>query len=187
MDDASLLRELEPVAARLLDRHLGTTKEWFPHELVPWSRGRDFAPGEAWEAPPLDEGVTSALYVNLLTEDNLPYYFQTIDAVFDGDGAWPTWTRRWTAEEGRHAIVIRDYLTVTRALDPVALERARMHQVSTGQVPQPTSVTEGIVYVALQELATRIAHRNAGKALDDRAGYEVMARVAADENLHYLF
>ena len=39
----------------------------------------------------------------------------------------------------------------------------------------------------LQELATRISHRNTGKLLDDPAGYEVMARVAADENLHYLF
>jgi acyl-[acyl-carrier-protein] desaturase len=43
------------------------------------------------------------------------------------------------------------------------------------------------VYVALQELATRIAHRNTGKLLDDRAGYDVMGRVASDENLHYLF
>src|SRR5205085_870889 len=48
---------------------------------------------------------------------------------------------------------------------------------------------DGFVYVALQELATRVAHHNTGKALQatDRAGYEVMKRVAADENLHYLF
>src|SRR5207248_7491072 len=56
-----------------------------------------------------------------------------------------------------------------------------------GQVPQPTSVVDGLVYVALQELATRIAHRNTGKLLGDDAGYQVMARVAADENLHHLF
>jgi acyl-[acyl-carrier-protein] desaturase len=83
--------------------------------------------------------------------------------------------------------VIRDYLTVTRAIDPIALERARMHQVSSGIVPEPETAADGFVYVALQELATRIAHRNTGKLLDDRAGYDVMARVAADENLHYLF
>ena len=40
---------------------------------------------------------------------------------------------------------------------------------------------------ALQELATRIAHHNTGKALPDGEGYTVMKRVAADENLHYLF
>jgi acyl-[acyl-carrier-protein] desaturase len=32
-----------------------------------------------------------------------------------------------------------------------------------------------------------VSHRNTGKLLEDRAGYDVMARVAADENLHYLF
>jgi acyl-[acyl-carrier-protein] desaturase len=69
----------------------------------------------------------------------------------------------------------------------VALERGRMSQVSGGLVPQPASVADGIVYVTLQELATRISHRNTGKLIPDKAGYEVMARVAADENLHYLF
>jgi acyl-[acyl-carrier-protein] desaturase len=43
------------------------------------------------------------------------------------------------------------------------------------------------VYVSLQELATRVAHFNTAKALDDTAGYEIMKRVAADENLHFLF
>ena len=125
--------------------------------------------------------------MNLLTEDNLPYYFRTIERTFSPDGPWGTWVRRWTAEEGRHSIVIRDYLTVTRSIDPVALERARMAQVCCGQVPDPETPADGFVYVALQELATRIAHHNTGKALEDRAGYEVMKRVASDENRHYLF
>ncbi len=188
MDDTALLHELEPTVAGLVERHLGKAKEWFPHEMVPWGRGRDFNPGESWSAEeyPVPDGVRSALFVNLLTEDNLPYYFSHIHRVF-GDGAWGEWARRWTAEEGRHAIVIRDYLTVTRALDPLALERGRMKQVSDGVAPEPESVADTMVYVALQELATRIAHLNTGKLLTDRPGYDVMARVAADENLHYLF
>jgi acyl-[acyl-carrier-protein] desaturase len=44
-----------------------------------------------------------------------------------------------------------------------------------------------MAYVALQELATRIAHFNTGELLDDGHGQKVMKRVAADENLHYLF
>src|SRR6478752_3296710 len=72
-------------------------------------------------------------------------------------------------------------------LDPVALERARMQQVEGGEVPVVDFVTDGIVYVTLQELATRIAHHNTGKLLTDKAGYEVMKRVAADENRHHLF
>lgn len=189
MDQSALLRELEPVAARLLDSHLASSKEWFPHELVPWSRGRDFAEGEGWDPNEvvLDPAVRSSLFVNLLTEDNLPYYFRTIETLFGADEAWGTWVRRWTAEEGRHSIVIRDYLTVTRAIDPVALERARMRQVEGGEVPQAEAVEDGIVYVTLQELATRVAHHNTGKLLEDKAGYEIMKRVAADENRHHLF
>jgi acyl-[acyl-carrier-protein] desaturase len=192
--DAALLTELEPKAGVLLDRHLASTKEWFPHELVPYGRGRDFERGHEWSCADSDLGgvevpdaVRSALYVNLLTEDNLPYYFRSIESVFGTDGAFGTWVRRWTAEEGRHSIVIRDYLTATRAIDPVELERGRMAQVSGGETPMPSSPCIGLVYVALQELATRISHRNTGKLLGDAAGYEVMARVAADENLHYLF
>ncbi len=189
MSSVALLAALEPTAGRLLDRHLATNKEWFPHELVPWGQGRDFEADYQW-APDdavLSPEVRSALFVNLLTEDNLPYYFRTIERMFGGDTAWGTWARRWTAEEGRHSIVIRDYLTVTRSIDPVELERARMAQVSCGEVPEPETVLDGLVYVALQELATRIAHYNTGKLLSDPAGYEVMKKVASDENRHYLF
>ncbi|MET0727249.1 MAG: acyl-ACP desaturase, partial [Acidimicrobiales bacterium] len=185
----ALLAELEPTAARLLDRHLASSKEWFPHDLVPWSRGRDFEPDYEWspDEVQLPDEVRSSLFVNLLTEDNLPYYFRTIERMFGRDSAWGVWARRWTAEEGRHSIVIRDYLTVTRAIDPVTLERARMLQVECGLVPEPETPHDGFAYVALQELATRIAHHNTGKLLDDRAGYEVMKKVASDENRHHLF
>src|SRR3954469_7334740 len=189
MDQSILIEELTPVAQQLYDRHDATAKEWFPPELVPWGRGRDFEPDEAWDPGevPMPDGVRSSLFVNLLTEDNLPYYFRTIETLFGADSAWGTWVRRWTAEEGRHSIVLRDYLTVTRMLDPVALERARMQQVEKGEVPVVDTVCDGIVYVTLQELATRIAHHNTGKLLTDKAGYEVMKRVAADENRHHLF
>ena len=197
MDDLSLLTELTPTAETLLERHLATQKSWYPHDVVPWTLGRDFEAGETWDPNefPLPDAIRSALFVNLLTEDNLPYYFATIDRMFGRDGVWRTWSHRWTAEENRHAIAIRDYLTVTRAIDPIALEDARMAQMSGGQVPEPDSAADGVVYVALQELATRIAHRNTGKMLRDAgsdhpgaaAGYEVLSRVAADENFHYLF
>jgi acyl-[acyl-carrier-protein] desaturase len=185
----ALLDELEPTAARLLDRHLATSKEWFPHELVPWSLGEDFETDYEWspDEVELSDEVRSSLFVNLLTEDNLPYYFRTIERMFGKDSAWGVWARRWTAEEGRHSIVIRDYLTVTRAIDPVTLERARMAQVECGQVPEPETPHDGFAYVALQELATRIAHHNTGKQLTDKAGYEVMKKVASDENRHHLF
>lgn len=192
--DERLLHEAAPRAEALFERHLGATKEWFPHELIPYSRGRDFVEGETWSSDDanlggaqIDDATRSALFVNLLTEDNLPYYSRDIGATFGEDGIWATWTRRWTAEEGRHSMAIYGYLMTTRAIDPVELEKGRMIQVSKGEVPVPRSVAHGVAYVALQELATRISHRNTGKLLNDPIGYELMARVAADENLHYLF
>jgi len=185
MDNASMLAQLRPTAQRLVDRHLGIAKEWFPHELIEWRAPP--AAGSDSAAKPLPDGVSSALFVNVLTEDNLPYYFASIDNLFGRDGAWGFWTRRWTAEEGRHSIVLRDYLIMSGHIDPVTLERARMAQVTGGVSPHVTNVADAFVYLALQELATRIAHYNTGKALPDEEGYSVMKRVAADENLHFLF
>ncbi|MGF1595377.1 MAG: acyl-ACP desaturase [Acidimicrobiales bacterium] len=189
--DLALIESLAPEAERLLERHLSATREWHPHTMVPWSRGRDFEPDYEWspEEASLPPEVRSALFINLLTEDNLPYYFRDIERMFGRDGAWGEWVRRWTAEEGRHSVVIRDYLTVTRAIDPVALEEGRMAQMSGGKVPEPPTAVDGLVYVTLQELATRISHRNTGEAikLHDKVGYDIMRRVAADENHHFLF
>ncbi len=186
MDDATMLAELRPTAERLLDRHLGMAKEWFPHELVEWRPLP--AEGSGDRVDPLPDGVASALFVNVLTEDNLPYYFASLDHLFGRDGGpWGYWTRRWTAEEGRHSIVLRDYLIMSGHIDPVTLERARMAQVTGGVTPHVATIPDAFAYLALQELATRIAHHNTGKALPDTEGYEVMKRVAADENLHYLF
>src|SRR5215207_9462751 len=100
MDSTMFINELEPVAAKLLDRHLATAKEWFPHELVPYGRGRDFDKGYTWSPDDVDlggvclpEAVRSALFVNLLTEDNLPYYFNDIQRMFGMDSAFGTWNR----------------------------------------------------------------------------------------------
>jgi acyl-[acyl-carrier-protein] desaturase len=62
-----------------------------------------------------------------------------------------------------------------------------MAQMCRGEVPEPPTAARGLVYLALQELATRIAHHNTGKLLTDSYGYEVMKRVAVDENFHYLW
>jgi acyl-[acyl-carrier-protein] desaturase len=187
-----LMLDLEPVVEKELDRHLATAKEWFPHQYVPWSQGRDFEMlgGEAWsiEDSKLSNEARESLIVNLLTEDNLPGYHRAIAEVFGREGAWGTWVNRWTAEENRHGIVIRDYLTVTRAVDPEALERARMHHMEVGyEATHGTSFLHGAAYVAFQELATRVAHRNTGKASGDPLCEQMMARVAADENLHMIF
>ena len=188
-DDLTLLRELEPAAARLYDRHDEMAEEWFPHEYIPYRLGRDFDK-EPWtpDQPRLTGVAQTAFEVGLLTEDNLPSYHRLIHTMFGkGDGAWSNWIGRWTAEEGRHAIVLRDYLTVTRNIDPVALERGRMAQLQLGFDRSATDTLHGLAYVAFQELATRISHRNTGRYSSDPVADRIMARIAADENLHMVF
>ncbi len=187
-----LLRDLEPVAEANLNRHLGVAKEWFPHEYVPWSEGQTFdglLGGEPWsiEQSKVPDVARTALFVNLLTEDNLPSYHFEIAKFFGRDGAWGTWVHRWTAEEGRHGVAIRDYLTVTRAVDPVALERARMVHMGTGYEAMYDDMVHTLAYVSFQELATRISHRNTGAASQDPVCEQLLARIATDENLHMIF
>ncbi|WP_306319999.1 MULTISPECIES: acyl-ACP desaturase [unclassified Streptomyces] len=187
-----VLRELEPTVERLLERHLATAHDWFPHQYVPWSAAHDYdgpLGGTAWspEQTPLPRAVQDALVVNLLTEDNLPSYHFEIATRFGRDGAWGTWVHRWTAEEDRHAAVLRSYVHARRVVDPVALEDLRMRHVGTGYHTGAPSTLHVLAYVTVQELATRQAHRNAGAACGDPAGEQLMARIAADENLHMLF
>ena len=190
--DTSLLTELEPVVAGEIDPHFASARDWYPHEYVPWSEGETFAgvlDGKAWE--PTQErfgrAARTSLMVNLLTEDNLPSYHFEIATSFGRDGAWGTWVHRWTAEEGRHAQALRDYLTVTRALDPVALEDARMSHMQEGFSAIKPGMLHGLAYVSFQELATRVSHRNTGKATGDPIAEQLLARIATDENLHMIF
>jgi len=185
----SLLAELEPEAERLLERHLSVADEWFPHDYVPYGSGRDYET-DPWtpDQPRLDGIARTAMYVNLMTEDNLPSYHREAHAMFaHRDSAWTEWVHRWTAEEGRHAIVLRDYLVVTRNEDPVRLERGRMQAVQTGYDRNDRDPLHGMAYVSFQELATRISHRNTGRYSDDPVADRIMARIAADENLHMVF
>ena len=188
---AHLLEELEPVVAQNLDRHLGLAQEWHPHDYVPWSEGRDFAAmgGEDWapEQSRLSEVGKAAMITNLLTEDNLPSYHREIATRFGRNGAWGTWVGRWTAEENRHGIAMRDYLVVTRGVDPVELERARMDYMTSGYDSGDKTPLEAVTYVSFQELATRVSHRNTGRVTGDPVADKLLARISKDENLHMVF
>ncbi|GGN90043.1 acyl-ACP desaturase [Nocardia rhizosphaerihabitans] len=202
-----LLIELEPVAASNVDRHLSIAKDWHPHDYVPWDKGRNFAAmgGIDWDPAQseLSELAKAAMITNLLTEDNLPSYHREIAENFSKDGAWGTWVGRWTAEENRHGIAIRDYLVVTRGVDPVALEQARMIHMTNGysamavvdakagdtdiRAHSVAGLLYSVAYVTFQELATRVSHRNTGRVCDDPIADRMLARIATDENLHMIF
>jgi acyl-[acyl-carrier protein] desaturase len=199
LTDPELLGELEPVVERLFNRHLSMSRDWNPHDYVPWSDGRNFygVDGRGWEPGQsrLSEVAQVAMVQNLLTEDNLPSYHREIAMNFGMDGPWGQWVNRWTAEENRHSTALRDYLVVTRAVDPVELEKLRVDQLVRGFSPGQNhqgdifaeTLFDSVMYVSFQELATRVAHRNTGKTCNDAIADQLLARVSADENLHMIF
>ncbi len=201
-----LLQELSPVAEENVNRHLKIAKDWNPHDYVPWDEGRNFAALGGVDYDPeqsqLDEVAKAAMITNLLTEDNLPSYHRVIADNFSMDSAWGHWVGRWTAEENRHSIVMRDYLVVTRGVDPASLEADRMVHMTNGYSPeaaagdrveelmakgQDMGILHSVAYVTFQELATRVSHRNTGKACNDPIADKMLQRIAADENLHMIF
>src|SRR5689334_9555833 len=203
LTDLQLLHELEPVVEQNVNRHLSMRKDWNPHDYIPWSDGKNYYAlgGKDWdpEESKLSEVARVAMLTNLLTEDNLPAYHREIAMNFSMDGPWGFWVNRWTAEENRHGIALRDYLVVTRSIDPVELEMLRMEQVTRGFSPGQNQQLEGdadlfaeslfdsVIYVTFQELATRVSHRNTGKACNDTVADQLLQRVSADENLHMIF
>ena len=183
-----LFRSIEPQVEDFFLRHLEKSKRWYPHEVVPWGKGRCF--GELpWEESQcsLRPEVVVALETNLLTEDNLPYYHSYLDRVMDLGEVWRKWTRRWTAEEGAHASTIRDYLYLMRAMDPRRIEENRLMIMETGFDRAFENPVELVTYTAVQELATRVSHLRAGQKADEPIALELLSLISRDENFHYVF
>lgn len=185
-----LINEIAPDVERLYNRHLENPRDWYPHEQIDWGSGESFE-SRPWspEDYPLPEGVRSSIYVNLLTEDNLPYYTETILRHAPDNHPIRDWSYQWTMEENRHSMVMRDWVHVSRCIDPALLEDGRRAQMVRAEVPHPPNFAEMIAYVSFQERATQIAHRNTGARLpkDDKMGRTVLGLVAGDETKHYLF
>ena len=185
-----LLAEIVPDVERLYNRHLEAPRVWMPHEQIDWGQGENYGDHPWSESDyPLAEGVRSSIYVNLLTEDNLPYYTHSLLAHAPKGHPILDWNHQWTMEENRHSMVMRDWVHISRCIDPTMLEEGRRIQMSKGQVPEPESFADLICYVSFQERATQIAHRNTGAHLpkDDKTGRNVLALVAGDETKHYMF
>ncbi len=190
VSSVDLLTEIAPDVERLYNRHLEAPRLWFPHEQIDWGQGESFNERPWTESDyPLSAGVRSSIYVNLLTEDNLPYYTTALSERSPKGHPIREWNNQWTMEENRHAMVMRDWVHVSRCIDPTLLEEGRRVQMRKGEVPQPQSFAEMITYVSLQERATQIAHRNTGAKLpkDDKIGRNVLGLIAGDETKHYLF
>ncbi|MFE3002441.1 acyl-ACP desaturase [Nocardia sp. NPDC059246] len=190
LSDRELLESLAAEVETNLERHIAAAPEWQPHDYVPWDDGRNFQflGGTDWEPAQSDlsEVAKTALTVSVLIADNLPAYHREVGKYLRS-GPWWRWVGRWTAEENRHEILIRNYLMVTRAIDPVALERMRMAHMTTGFRRPAMHLADVLAAWALEETAAAVRHRTTARLADNVMVATIADRLAADDELQAVF
>ncbi|MBF6355374.1 acyl-ACP desaturase [Nocardia higoensis] len=190
LTDRELLESLADEAELNLRRHVAVADGWQPHDLVPWDDGRNFAflGGTDWEPgqAQLSEVAVVALTVSVLIADNLPSYHRELGKYLR-TGPWWRWVGRWTAEENRHEILIRNYLMVTRSVDPVELERARMDHMTLGFRREPLHLLDVLAANAFEESASALRHRNTAALNENPLVTAIAERIAADDALQSEF
>ncbi|RDI59074.1 acyl-ACP desaturase [Nocardia pseudobrasiliensis] len=190
LTDRELLEKLADEVETNLRRHIAAADGWQPHDYVPWDDGRNFGflGGTDWEPgqSELGEVAKLALTVSVLIADNLPSYHREIGKYLR-TGPWWRWVGRWTAEENRHEIMIRNYLMVTRAVDPVELERMRMAHMTTGFRRPALHLLDVLATCAFEEAAAAIRHRNTAALGENPIVTTIGERLAADDELQLEF
>ena len=184
----ALTLELEPVVERLMDRYLDTDDIWFAHDYVPFDRGENFAflGGRDWDPSQmtLPRTITDACEILLLLKDNLSAHHRELVEHFILEEWWGRWLGRWTAEEHLHAIALREYLVVTREVDPTANEEARVQHVMKGYRGDTYTQVETLVYMALTERTHAVFCRNLAALVEEPVLAGLVDRIARDEARH---
>jgi acyl-[acyl-carrier-protein] desaturase len=187
----ALTLDLEPVVEANMDRHLGTEEIWFAHDYVPFDRGENFAflGGRDWDSSSmtLPRPYTDACEILLLLKDNLAAHHRELVDHFILEDWWGRWLGRWTAEEHLHAIALREYLVVTREVDPTANEEARVEYVTKGYRSEQYSQVEILVYMAFTERTHAVFCRNLAARLEEPLLAGLVDRIARDEVRHEEF
>ncbi|CAM4453314.1 acyl-ACP desaturase [Nocardia ninae] len=186
LTDRELLESLALDVESILRRHIDAADGWQPHDFVPWDDGRNFAflHGTDWapEQSELSEVAKLALTVSVLIADNLPSYHRELGKYLR-TGAWWRWVGRWTAEENRHEIMIRNFLMVTRAVDPVELERMRMKHMTDGFRRPGMHLLDVLAACAFEEVAAAIRHRNTAALGESPMVTAIAERIALDDEM----
>lgn len=187
----ALILELEPVVAENLSRHLASEEPWYGHDYVPFDQGENFAflGGKDWDPSQvtLPKPVTDACEILLITKDNLAAHHREIVEHFILEEKWGRWIGRWTAEEHLHAIALRNYLVVTREIDPAANEDVRVAHVMKGYRADRLTQIETLVFMTFFEREHAVFTRNLEAQIDEPVLKGLIGRIAADEERHEEF
>jgi acyl-[acyl-carrier-protein] desaturase len=164
---------------------------WFAHDYVPFDRGENFAflGGRDWDPSQatLPRVITDACEILLILKDNLAGYHRELVEHFILEEWWGRWLGRWTAEEHLHAIALREYLVVTREVDPVANEDVRVQHVMKGYRADQLSQVETLVQMAFSERSYAVFCRNLAAQIEEPVLAGLIDRIAKDEARHEQF
>ncbi|MBN3457283.1 acyl-ACP desaturase [Mycolicibacterium sp.] len=187
----ALTLELEPVVTAELRRHLDSEDLWYAHDYVPFDQGENFAflGGRDWDPSQvtLPKSVTDALEILLITKDNLGGYHRELVEHFILEDKWGRFLGRWTAEEHLHAVALRNYLVVTREIDPTANEDVRVEHVMKGYRADTYSQIETLVFMAFFERSHAVFCRNLEAQITEPVLKALVGRIATDEERHEEF
>jgi acyl-[acyl-carrier-protein] desaturase len=187
----ALIVELEPVVLQELRRHLDSEDLWYAHDYVPFEQGENFAflGGNDWDPSQvtLPKTVTDALEILLITKDNLAGFHREFVFSFILEEKFGRWIGRWTAEEHLHAIALRNYLVVTREIDPAANEDVRVEHVMKGYRADTYGQVERLVFMAFFERAHAVFCRNLEAQITEPVLKGLVGRIAKDEERHEEF
>jgi acyl-[acyl-carrier-protein] desaturase len=187
----ALILELEPVVQQELRRHIDSEDLWYAHDYVPFDQGENFAflGGKDWDPSEvtLPKTVTDGLEILQITKDNLAGYHREFVFSFILEEKWGRWIGRWTAEEHLHAIALRNYLVVTREIDPAANEDVRVEHVMKGYRADTYSQIERLVFMAFFEREHAVFCRNLQEQITEPILKGLIGRIARDEERHEEF
>ncbi|MCV7079794.1 acyl-ACP desaturase [Mycobacterium szulgai] len=187
----ALTLELEPVVEANMARHLAGEDLWFAHDYVPFDQGENFAflGGRDWDPSQatLPRTVTDACEILLIVKDNLASHHRELVEHFILEDYWGRWLGRWTAEEHLHAIALREYLVVTREVDPTANEEVRVQYVMKGYRGDSYTQVETLVYMALLERSYAVFCKNLAAKIEEPILAGLIDRIARDEARHEEF
>ncbi len=207
MDDSSLGREIEVIKG--LDKKVTEAlsfltdpeKLWYPSDFLPDVSREDWhdqIKEFRTRAKSVRLPILAVLIGNTLTEEALPAYMSwlnRIEHVKDKTGAethpWAIWTRRWTAEEDRHGVLLAGYLALNPNVDLPAMQRSQYDLIAAGfDFHAGASPYNVLVYTSFQERATRISHQNTGIVAGkdgDTFLEKICLKIGGDEARHEVF
>ena len=169
LSNEDLINALEKALPEIAEEHAEGAIAWTPSDLVPWDLGRNFAflGGEDYvpEDSTLSDTAAAGLLALLLTKDNLPSFHRVLAMHFPAFSDWRQLVGVWTAEDNRHSIVLRDYLVVTRAVDPAEAETRRRIHIVAGWRQSPEEIED---LGPMDVLALLAVHENQSVVFADK-------------------